>query len=380
VKAIKILVIAIVIAVVAVILSSYFIWLSYPKIKVNMYILDKTVKNFSYSKHRAIIWTLNNARIIKSNGNNYDVSEDYYGFVPLRPLSNQQYDIKRITLEQIDSFSNNYDALYYVDTYGIYFNEWFHGFRTGGENSVIDGGLNQNDYLLLKAMKEKKKLVFLQYNTLGLPTSELIKYKIEEQFGVHTSGWTGKYYSNLDSSNEEIPRSVLRLFKLENNKDWSFEGPGIIITNTNNVIVLKKDVHLFSEKPFISTKNIYTNKFHVPDVIDYPNTFEIVSSADTNVIEANFIINLTAKGDSLLHSYNLTGSFPAIVSYHRNGQNLYYFAGDFANIPVNTVFSRLANSRKFLKIFTTDDQRLFFLKFYFPFMESVLKDYSTHIK
>jgi hypothetical protein len=29
---------------------------------------------------------------------------------------------------------------------------------------------------------------------------------------------------------------------------------------------------------------------------------------------------------------------------------------------------------------TSDDQKLFFLKFYFPFMESVLKDYSTHIK
>ncbi len=379
-KTIKILVLAIAIALVAVILTSYFIWLSYPKIKLNIYILDKTVKDFSYSKHRSLIWALNNARVTKSNGDNYNVSDDYYGFVPVRPLSDRQYDIKRIMLEQIDSFSNAYDALYYADTYGVYFNEWFRGFRTGGENSVIDGGLNQNDYFLLKAMKEKRRLVILQYNTLGQPTSDLIKFKTEELMGIHSTGWTGKQYSSLDSSNEEIPKAVINLYKLQNNNNWPFKGKGIILSDGANVIVLQKDIHLLSEKPFISTKSAYSNKYSVPDVIVYPNTFEFVSAADSNEIVANFVLNLTAKGDSLMHAYNLNGSYPAIISCHNNGLNLYYFAGDFTNIPVTTFYSRLANSRKFLARFTSDDRRLFFQKFYFPFMESVLKDYTDKRK
>ena len=189
-KAFKIVFLVICVCVIGAIIGLYITWLGYPKKEINLYILDKTVKDMEYSKHRSLTWLLNNSRFTQSNGDNYSVSEDYYGF---KPQDNKQYEIKRISLEQIDSLSNCYDALYYVDTYGVYFNEWFRGFRKGqgGENSVIEGGINQNDYLFLKTMKDKKKLIIAEYNVLSAPTSELIKYKTEEVFGISATGWIG---------------------------------------------------------------------------------------------------------------------------------------------------------------------------------------------
>jgi len=361
---------------------SYIVWLGYPKTLLNVYILDKTVPDFKYEKHRGLFWVLNNARIVKSNGKSYKIGHDYYGFHPLRPLSNYQYDIKRILLEQIDSVSDRYDVAYYADTRGVYFNEWFKGFRRSGENSVIEGGLNQNDYLLLKTMKEKGKLIIGEFDILGTPTSDLISYKTELLFRVHATGWKGCYFSSLDSNNVKIPYHLIEKYKAKNDGKWPFKGEGIILSNNNTTLVLEPKKHLNVNYPQLVTDENFRSKFHLPASIDFVGWFEIVSlqDKDSGAVVADFQLNLTAEGDSIIKNYGLSAIFPAVIVDNPERIRTCYFAGDFATSSVSPMFAQMANSRQWLKQFTINKQTLFFEQYYFPLIEKLLKSYAEEIK
>ncbi len=381
-KTLKYIVFFILLAFILVFSISYIVWLGYPKTYLNIYILNKTVPNFSYEKHQSLFWILNNSRIVKNNGKHYKKGSDYFGFHPLRPLSDYQYEIKRISLEQIDSIAEIYDAAYYVDTRGVYFNEWFKGFRKRGENSVIEGGVNQNDYLLLKALKNKNKLIIGENNILGTPTSDLLSFKTELLFGVHFTGWVGRYFSSLDSTNTEIPIQVIDKYCSLNNTKWNFKGDGIILYNQSNVIVLENHKHLNAPYPYLVTSDSFAHQMHVVTPIEFLNWFEVVTSNDSvkSITVAEFQINLTSKGDSILSANGLTSIFPAIMVDNPAHIRTIYFAGDFATNKISGIFAQMANSRHWLKPLTTNKQKRFFQYYYFPLIENLLKNYTKEMK
>jgi len=357
----------------------FIIWASYPKKKINLFVLDKTVKDFEYLQHKSLFWTLNNERFVMQNGSNYSIENDYNGFVP---LDNKEYKIKRISLEQIDSLSTTYDALYYTDAYGVYFDEWFRGFKEGlnGVKSFIDGGLNQNDYLFLKAMKDKKKLIIGEYNILEYPTSEVVRYKTEQLFGVRSTGWVGRYYELLDSTKKIVPKWIIDIYKANNANQWPFKKSGLVFYNSGNIFVLEMGKQLKSDKIIIVSSDKLKKLYGLPKCINYYNWFEVVEPADTNKILANYQLNLTKNGDSIVLSHNLKAAFPAIIANFNNNNKIYYFAGDFADNYVHKYFSRLANSRSWLRKLTLNDSKLFFYNYYFLLVNGILNNYSSNIK
>jgi hypothetical protein len=374
-KTVKILLIGIAVIIIGTILVSFIIWLSYPVKKINLYILDKTVKDFSYREHKSLFWVLNNSKFVNSAGDEYNFKHDYYGFHPIPPLIDRGYDIKRISLEQIDSFANVYDGLYYADTYGVYFNEWYMGFRQNGrDNSLIEGALNQNDYLFLKAMVNLHKLVICEYNTLEAPTDDLLRVRTENLLGISTTGWIGKYFSSLDSSNDKIPKMYIKNYTSNNNGNWPFKNSGILIANNNGgIIVLESEKSLYSDKPIIIANEKNIKKYHIPDHINYTNWFEIINAGNSTETIAKYQLNVNAQGESLLNSNNLRSAFPAVIVNKANPT--YYFAGNFANNNISIIPARMANSRKILRKFSFDDNHIFFYNFYFPLVESITNDY-----
>jgi hypothetical protein len=54
---------------------------------------------------------------------------------------------------------NKTDALYFTDTYGVFFNDWYTGINKSRKSRMLYGGLNNNDYLLVNEMKNKNKLI-----------------------------------------------------------------------------------------------------------------------------------------------------------------------------------------------------------------------------
>ena len=130
-------------------------WTFQGKESVQILILDKTVPTLERHKHRSFNWILNHEKYVKANNRRYLYKKDYYGFFPLKPLRNRQYDIKRIRLGEIINMAEEYDGAYFTDTYGVYFNDWYQGINKNRRSRKIYGGLLNNDYLLFKELKDR---------------------------------------------------------------------------------------------------------------------------------------------------------------------------------------------------------------------------------
>ncbi len=49
-------------------------------------------------------------------------------------------------------------------------------------------------------MKDRNKLVILEYNSFDYPTAAFDSYRTQERLGITFTGWTGKYFSSLDTT------------------------------------------------------------------------------------------------------------------------------------------------------------------------------------
>jgi hypothetical protein len=316
---------------------------------------------------------------LKPDGDLYDVDKDYYGFFPLNGKS-QEFDFRSVRIHEIEKISNTYDMLYYADTYGVYYNEWYKkGNADVKHTQKVYGGLNQNDYLLLKEMKEQGKLIITEFNLYNAPTNGLIREKVENMFGLNWSGWTGKYFSSLDTANaNNFPKWIVNLYQEQNNNQWPYKNAGIVMVHKfGTIMILEQGTHLNKEIPFILAKQEAIERFGVPEMVHYPQWFDITFSGDKNNVLANFKIHVNASGDSLLRHYNLKPVFPAVIE-HKNDYNFYYFGGDFAENTINSNTAYFEGYHNLVSLFNGSNyekSNKFYWQFYLPMTTTILDDY-----
>lgn len=358
---------------------SWIMWLAKSNKSMEVYILNKTVPTVERTEHKAFHWILNHNKFVKSNGDLYNLNKDYYGFFPLNTKS-QEFDFKSIRIHEIEDIVYEYDMLYYADTYGVYYNEWY---KQGDSNvkhtQKVYGGLNQNDYLLLKRMKELNKLIITEFNLYDAPTNGLIREKVESLFGLQWSGWTGKYFSSLDTANaSRFPKWIVNLYKEQNNNQWPFKNAGIVLIHKfGTVSVLEQGTHLTQEVPFIISKQETMDRFHVPEQVHYSQWFDITFSTERNNVLANFKFHVNEKGDSILRAYNLKPIFPAVIE-HTGDYRFYYFGGDFAESNINSktaFFEGYHNLVSILNGSNYNSNKKFYWSYYVPMMTKILDDY-----
>ena len=163
-------------------------------------IVNKTVPSPDRIKHKSFNWVLTNNRFVKKDINrSYSYQKDYYGFVPTKPYKERQWDRNEYRLADLTDLAEQADAIFVTDTYGVFFNDWYQGVRKSRTSTKLYGGLNNNDNLLIKEMKDRDKLVILEYNSFDFPTAEFESYRIQERLNIKFDGWTGKYFSSLDT-------------------------------------------------------------------------------------------------------------------------------------------------------------------------------------
>lgn len=359
--------------------ASWLFWLLRSEKELNIYVLDKTVPTIKRTEHASFFWLLNHYKYVKNNGESYDKNEDYMGFYPLEDSKQQKFDFKSIRIDEIESTANTYDLAYYTDTYGVYYNEWY---RRDNQDVMgterVYGGLNQNDYLLVKTMKERGKLILAEFNFFNAPTSALIREKLEDMLGINWSGWTGCYWKDLDAENGDIPAWIVKLYKEQNQNNWPFQGDGIVLVHKfGTILVLEGETHLNNDYLQLEATDEMRKRFGVRRQMNFYNWFDITYSGTRNTVLANFTLDVNEKGDSLLQANNLRAVFPAVSEY-RSNYWFYYFAGDFAENNVSTNLSRFAgiDNLKFISSLF-DHQKRFFWYFYMPMMKKILADYRV---
>lgn len=97
----------------------FLTWLFWPKTKLVIAIVDKTVLFKSGQEHASLNWVLRNNKYAKNSQELYKVGRDYFGFFPNK---DKKYDLKgleRASDEDLEMLSVHSDMTYVTDTYGI---------------------------------------------------------------------------------------------------------------------------------------------------------------------------------------------------------------------------------------------------------------------
>ncbi len=372
--------------VIALPLWMFVVWFFWPKTKLVIAIVDKTVLFKTGQEHASLTWVLRNNKYSKTSKDLYRVGRDYFGFFPNK---NKKYDLKgleRATDEDLEKLSRHSDMAYITDTYGIYSKEWYLAKNITERQRLLYGGLSPQDMAFLKKMKEKKKLIITEFNTFATPTSNTVARDFEQTFKIKWTGWVGKYFDSFDTvRNKELPRWLVENYKAQNNGKWPFKRSGIaFVHKSDKIVVLEYVNHLNGEVPYILTRKEERERYNIPKAMKYPFWFDVIQTSRSNKIISFYDLRVNDAGAKILAEHNIPSQFPAIIEHYRNDYKFYYFCGDFADNPISQGGSYFKGISLFRKLFYNDDiaaERVsFFWEFYRPMINKILDDYYKDMK
>ena len=364
----------------------FLTWLFWPKTKLVIAIVDKTVLFKSGQEHASLNWVLRNNKYAKNSQELYKVGRDYFGFFPNK---DKKYDLKgleRASDEDLEMLSVHSDMTYVTDTYGIYSKEWYLAKNITERQRLLYGGLSPQDMSFLKKMKRKKKLIITEFNTFATPTSGSVAREFEQTFKVRWTGWVGKYFDSFDTlKNKELPRWLIENYMAQNNNKWPFKRSGIaFVDKSDKIVVLEYINHLNGEVPYILTGKEEREKYNIPKEMKYPFWFDILQTSRSNKIVSFYDLKVNAAGAKILAENNIPVQFPAIIEHNRSDYKFFYFCGDFADNPITQAGSYFKGITWFRSLFYNDDiaaERIsFFWEFYRPMINKILKDYAKGLK
>jgi len=358
-------------------------WTFQTKKPLDIIIVDKTVPSLEREKHKSFNWILTNERFVKQvKKTGYRYAKDYYGFKPLRPAKNKKYDRAIYSLTDIlDSLNKNCEAVYFTDTYGVFFNDWYQGINRSRRSRRLFGGANNSDNVLVGVLQDSNKLIIMEYNTFDYPTDDLTAYRLQEKIGITWSKWTGSYFSTLDTTlDKDFPIWMTAMYRKQYRKPWTYTKPGVVLVRDRYIIVLEEGNELTNAVPYITTDSTYVRKWNMADSIPFYNWFDINDPMATKVI-SRFTLSTTPDGDSLLADYGLNKVFPAVIE-NPAVSNTYYFAGDFTTtkIPIWTArFKGVEKLGSLLYSKKPEDKRRFFWLYYKPLVSGIFNDYYNSL-
>ena len=377
-------IVVILIIVMLVPLTSWIIWSFRASRPLNILVVNKTVLDFKKKEHGAIFWVLLNEKFVKKDGKAYHNQKDYFGFHPLKPLKTRKYEVRRIRLENVDRLATDYDMAYYSDTYGVFFNEWYRRESGTGKGTLIEGGLNNSDYVFIKEMLDRNKLVIAEYNFIAPPTIGLVRNKAEDLLGIHWTNWTGKYVENLDpGKSRDLPDWVVGIYRKRHDGKWPYSGPGIILVNelAQHVVVLEAGKDLDMEVPEIQSTELGMERYDLPESVTYPGWFDIIDPM-SNPALAEYKIHITIEGKEVLDEFMLPSRFPAVIQSTGSAPFL-YLAGNYSDYPVQLWNARLQGIRTLENLLYSNREQStskFHWTFYVPLISQVLTDYQAGLE
>ncbi|MCX6175144.1 MAG: hypothetical protein NTZ27_10360 [Ignavibacteriales bacterium] len=367
-------------------LIMFVTWHLKPKKELKIAVIDKTSFTTDCDEHKSLNWILNNNKYCRPNRDLYSVSEDYYGFFP---KENKKYlinDFENFDEVQLKNLANRLDMIYMTDLYGIYSKDWYGNNYRGERSQLIYGGMSGKDLSLLNLMRDQKKLIITEFNTIAPPTSRRVETQFEEMFGLKWSGWTGRYFNVLDTTaNKDIPVWVVRDYKDQHNNHWPFKGSGIVLVNNDDRIeILENKKDLKEEVPYIISAEINQKRFGIPKKLKYSYWFDVMLTKRLNNVVSVYQIFSNARGDSILQSLNIPNPFPAVIEHYDKDYKFYYFCGDFCDNPVRMILSKFWGIAKFRWLmYPSNDlaeRESFFWLYYQPLVSTILINYYDSLQ
>lgn len=360
-------------------LLSYVLWLVLPAKEIEVLVIDKTVPDQTYQEHYSIFWTLEHLKVRNKKGEFYQVNQDYYGFYPDGSSSfGTSKDLSQFSENELEKTADKLDVLYFADTYGVFENDFLN--KTSREVSKkIYGGLNSGDINLLRAAVAKNKTVIAEFNTMASPTSVSIRTEFENLMGLKWTGWIARYFDEMDTTiNKDIPEWFISQYLEQHDNSWMTSGPGIVFVHENGTVeAFSNGVDYMGETPKIRTQKINQMGFKLPEVVPYPDWFDIVLIQRDYQVISYYDIDPTAQGISKLRDMGLPRYFPAAVVKDVGEGQYYYLSGDFSDMHHSLGSPRFLTLpvlwRGFHLVSDFTDRESFFWNYYYPLLSQIIE-------
>lgn len=360
---------------------SFAIWLLLPAKHLEILVIDKTVRDDTHREHAGFFWTLDHSKYKKSSGEFYAVDKDYLGFFPNGKADfGISKDLAGKTEEDIRSLARETDLVFIADTYGVYESDF--NVKTLDEKSrKIYGGLEYSDIQLIRAAKEEGKVVVAEFNSIASPTSNLIRTEFENLMGVKWTGWIGRYFDELDTLlNDEVPNWMIRQYQHQH-ENWDLSGPGLIFIKETGEIEAFLHLQDYENRvPLIRTQRANKKGFRLPEVVPYPDWFDVMMIDRDYEVISYYDIEPTTTGMQRLRSMGLPRFFPAAVVRTLERGKQYYFSGDFSDMSGGFGASHFYGLPLLWRgLYVASDytnRQSFFWNYYNPLINQVLRD--TH--
>lgn len=360
-------------------LLSFAIWFLIPGKELEVLVIDKTVSDNSYQEHAGLFWTLDHLKYKKSSGEFYSKEKDYLGFFPNRGSDfGTQKDLAGQPEQQIRDLAAKNDLIYLTDSYGVYEGD-FDESQPDGISKKVYGGMDYSDVQLLRMAKEEGKVVVAEFNSIASPTPKPIRTEFENLMGLKWTGWIGRYFDELDTlANEAIPTWMVRQYQRQH-ESWNLSGPGLIfIKESGEIEALLYETDYQNKVPLIRTQKVNKHGFNLPEVVPYPDWFDVMMIERDYQVISFYDINPTSEGLKRLRSMGLPRFFPAAVVRHLEKGSQYYFSGDFSDLRGQFGSSRFYGLptlwRGFYVASDYTDRQSFFWNYYYPLLTQIFKE------
>lgn len=343
--------------------SPFWLWHLKPNENLEVLIFDKTVPDATYREHKGLVWVLNNLKYVQENGDRYSLSTDYVGF---KPVDEQDYKI-----DGLPEDLSRYDVFYLADQYGVYEEEFYGENLEGKRSDILYGGLQEEevDRLNTELLSTGKTLV-AEFNTFGSPTEEAVRTKISNMLNVTWSGWNGRYFTDLNST--EVPLWVKNNYERSNGK-WNFKGPGLVFVNRDDYVTVVDSSQLEKNGVvFEFTKEGSRQLGEKQSKILYQYWFDIVDARDEEEVLATYTLPVKDEAKQMLTALGIPLDFPAVIHHRNASYSSYYFAGDYADEAEVPGIYQTRGISYWKQLF--DRSGSFFWKGYFPMMKNILED------
>ncbi|MDR7001757.1 hypothetical protein [Neobacillus niacini] len=347
--------------------SPFWLWFIQPAKKLNVLIMDKTVPNQSYREHKGLVWILNNEKYVKNNEKSYSASSDYKGY---EPGNGSNYKIMPFPKDL-----SRYDVFYLTDQYGVYKEDFNRQNPYGKKSAKIYGGLTSHDVNQIEKslIATKGKTLIAEFNTFASPTSESARAKISNLLNLDWSGWIGRYFFDLNST--EVPEWVKKQYE-EKNKKWTFSGQGFVFVSKNNYIVVLDQKELTDSGLLFHVTEKGKSQFKEDLRGKYQYWFDLIQPRNDEEVLASYQLPVTKDAKRKLKGFGIPIRFPAVIS-HRNVQyTSYYFAGDYADEAEVPGIYQTKGFDLWKKHFGVGDS--FYWETYVPMLKKILKNGLHH--
>lgn len=360
-------------------LISYVLWMVYPVKEMEIVVIDKTVPNENFQEHQAIFWAMEHLKIKNRAGEFYKADKDYYGFYPDNSPSFGTFnDFRELSENQIKKIASDLDVLYFADTYGVFENDFVPDSK-GEISKKIYGGLNRSDINLLKEASVQNKTIIAEFNTMASPTSMGIRAEFENLMGLKWTGWIARYFDEMDTTiNVDIPKWFISQYAQQHDSTWVPAGPGIVFVHENGSVEAFSDgLDYMGTTPKIRTQKINQHGFKLPEIVPYPDWFDIVLIERDYQVISYYDIDPTELGKEKLRQMGLPRYFPAAVMKDVGVGKYYYFSGDYSDMQNSIGSPRFMGLpmlwRGFHLVTDYTDRESFYWNYFYPLLSQILE-------